>query len=528
MLGGLAVISLGAAPVANAHPLGNATVNHYDGLHLYPDRLTDQAVEDIAEIPTLQRKSLIDRNGDGKLDDAERAGYASGQCAAMASADDIAVDGRRLTLHVDSSSYTERPGVIRLTVGRLECQLSSNADLSGHRSVTLSSAWDSAGIGWHEITAVGTGLALQQSPFPATSVSDELRKYPNDMLSSPLNVRGGTLDVTAGSGTSTYAAAQHLPVAGVAVRALNKLATAFNDLVGSRHLTVGIGLLAILLSMLLGAGHAFLPGHGKTIMAAYLVGRRGRLRDVVLVGATVTITHTAGVLVLGLIISITAAFSTTAAEQDLGIISGLIIAGVGLGLLVSALVRLRRHRQSPVVQQLSELALVPAGVAPAAMSAHDHSGHDHSGHDHHHGDEHSHADTHEHSHADEHSHGHTHGPGLRHSHGPGFSRGGLVGLGVAGGLVPSPSALLVLLAAIALGRTAFGIVLVLGYGLGMAGALTAAGLLLVKLRDRLGRIAAGRKLSAANRLIFLMPFLTAALVLVVGVGLTLRAADGIV
>jgi ABC-type nickel/cobalt efflux system permease component RcnA len=92
--------------------------------------------------------------------------------------------------------------------------------------------------------------------------------------------------------------------------------------------------------------------------------------------------------------------------------------------------------------------------------------------------------------------------------------------------VPSPSALLVLLAAIALGRTVYGVVLVLGYGLGMAMALTAAGLLLLRLRSRLGRLAAGVRLARLTRVVDALPVLTACLVLVVGMGLALQALAG--
>ncbi len=120
--------------------------------------------------------------------------------------------------------------------------------------------------------------------------------------------------------------------------------------------------------------------------------------------------------------------------------------------------------------------------------------------------------------------GHTHGPG-GHTHGPEFGRRGLVGMGIAGGLVPSPSALVVLLASIALGRTAFGVVLVVAYGLGMAGTLTAVGLLLVHLRARLdagaSRLSGSRLLS---RLTLALPVLTAGLVFVVGVSLVVRGA----
>jgi ABC-type nickel/cobalt efflux system permease component RcnA len=99
----------------------------------------------------------------------------------------------------------------------------------------------------------------------------------------------------------------------------------------------------------------------------------------------------------------------------------------------------------------------------------------------------------------------------------------LVGLGVAGGLVPSPSALIVLLGAIALGRTWFGVALVTAYGLGMAATLTVTGLLLVKLADRLEqRASAGRRL--ATRLSALAPLGTATMVVLLGAGLALRSA----
>jgi len=568
VLAAASALVLVTAPGASAHPLGNFTVNHYDGLHLYADHVSDHAVEDVAEIPTLQRQGLIDTDGNGRLSDAERASYAGRQCRDMARAVSVVVGGRRVPLSVTASSYAERPGAIHLTAARLECDLAGPVEVSGKALVQVESSWDGAGVGWHEITAVGSGVALDRSPFQARSISDELRAYPNNLLSSPVDVRSGTFDVTPGAGTSTYQAAKDLPVAGFLVRKLNGLATAFNDTVGTKHLTVGVGLLAVVLSVLLGAGHAFLPGHGKTIMAAYLVGRRGRLRDVVTVGATVTITHTAGVLLLGLAISTTSAFAPTAAEQYLGIVSGLIVAGVGVGLLVSALRRRRRPgvagalRVAPdvgeVVQELhlDDRGAVPAAavlraegggdvavLAPARIHPHEHPHpHEHAPHEH---APHEHAPHEQAPHGHDHPHdappvagghdhgpgGHSHGLGRRHSHSPGeggFSRGGLVGLGVAGGLVPSPSALLVLLAATALGRTVFGVVLVLGYGLGMAAALSAAGLLLVKLRGRLDRYADSPRLARMEKVLAALPVLTALLVFAVGAGLVLRAIGGTV
>ena len=572
-------VVLGGTVAASAHPLGNATVNHYDGLTLTGDRVSDFAVEDIAEIPTFQRKVIVDANHDGVLSVAEMAAYSVKQCASLAAGDHLTVAGNPVAWQVLSTSYSERPGAIDLKIGRLVCQLQAKANLSGGATVALNDGWDGDGIGWHEITAVATGVSLKNSPVPAASISDQLLHYPINLLTSPLTVRSTSLDVTAGAGGSTYAKVKSLPVAGFFVRELSKATTGFNNMLDRKNLGVGIGILAVVLSMLLGAGHAFLPGHGKTVMAAYLVGKRGRLRDVVTVGATVTVTHTAGVLILGLLITLGAQFATVVVLQDLAVISGGTVAFVGAALLASAL-RRRRAEQASVENHLARLevdtlaveealvhqdrsetsartlvlhgssteGMITALAEPHSHDAHSHGshGHDHP-HPHPHDDQAAHAHGHDHPHDDhaahdhphphdDHDHAagavHSHGWGKAHSHapataaGPAFSRGGLIGLGAAGGLVPSPSALVVLLAAVTAGRTYFGIGLVLAYGLGMALALCVAGLLVVRLQDRLTRMLAGRKIARLGWVASALPILTASLVLIVGLGLMAKAISG--
>jgi ABC-type nickel/cobalt efflux system permease component RcnA len=238
------------------------------------------------------------------------------------------------------------------------------------------------------------------------------------------------------------------------------------------HLTPFVGALAVLLALTLGAAHAALPGHGKTVMAAYIAGRRGRRRDALTVGAIVTLTHTGGVLVLGLLLTATAGLAGEVVLSWLGIASGILVAAVGVAMLAGVL-----RRRTPV---------------------------------HHHDHGHSHEHPHDH-------HGHPH-PSRQ------VGRLSLVGMGIAGGLVPSPSALIVLLGAIGLGRTAFGVLLVLAYGAGMAAMLTAAGLVLVRMRDRW----ASRPRRTLARLAALAPAGTAALVLCVGLGLAGRAALGVI
>ena len=216
-------------------------------------------------------------------------------------------------------------------------------------------------------------------------------------------------------------------------------------------------------------------------MAAYLAGRRGRRRDAVLVGATVTLTHTVGVLVLGLLLTVASSVAGEAVLRYLGVVSGLLVVVVGVVLLRDARRDLREHSQDDALRRsrsgapsgrgpVRRPAGAPAGRRPGTRHAHDDAGRPRA----------TATDT------------VTATPTVTATAPRGFSRRSLVGIGVAGGLVPSPSALVVLLGAIALGRTVFGVLLVLAYGLGMAGVLTAVGLLLVHGRARLERLAPGR------------------------------------
>ena len=477
---------------ASAHPLGNFTVNYYEGLTLSANRIGVLVVVDSAELPTYNRiRPAVDTNGDNQVSPAERQAYAAGACGHLAGGLVLTVNDARAALASSSSSFALLPSATLrgLSTGRLTCELAAPVDLRSSTDVAFADRVD-ATYGWHEITAVGHDVHVTSSSVnnagdavAATSISDELRRYPGGLLSSPLNIRVVDMRVAPGAGpaaTGAYRVAR--PNALTA--ALQPLTKAFERTAGSRQLTVPVVAVAIVLAMLLGAGHAALPGHGKTVMAAYLVGRRGTMRDAMLVGTTVTFSHTVGVLVLGTAIALSAAWVDTTTLQYLGVVSVLLIAGVGAGLLRST-VRARRPSAHP----------------------HDHQ-HDHP-HDHPHG----------HAHGHDHEH---HGDAHVHEHGttPGFTKRGLVSLGIAGGLVPSPSALVVLLSAVALGRTAFGVVLVLGYGIGMALTLMSAGLMLAKVGGATSGLLRGR---VAERYVHLLPLLTAALFIVVGCGLAARS-----
>jgi ABC-type nickel/cobalt efflux system permease component RcnA len=494
---GAALVLLAPAGPAAAHPLGNFSVNQLDSLALYPDRIEVAAIVDTAELPTLQDRSTVDTSGDGEVSDGERGAYAARACADLAGRFEVSVRGERLMWTVGASSYSYAPGAAGLSTARLDCALTVPADLARAGEVRVDNHYLVERVGWREIVATGRGVRLVDPPVPATSrTGGDLRSYPADMLSNPPDVRSAVLRTEPGEGGAAAAASRVDSDTSWTTRLVSAGESKLNALVGEGGQGPLVGLLAVLLALALGAAHAALPGHGKTIMAAYLAGKRGRARDAVAVGGMVTLTHTGGVLVVGLLLTTFAGLVGQAVLGWLGVVSGVLVVAVGAAMLVG----LRRR-----------------GVA----AGHHHHHHGWLGHQHGHSHDHSHDRDHSHDH--DHSHGHPHDSGPRRP-----SKLGIAGIGVAGGLVPSPSALIVLLGAVGLGRTLFGVLLVLAYGLGMAGTLTAAGLALVGLQKRWARrtrvSTRTRWLAVSARLGRLMPTATGSLVLLVGLGLVGRAA----
>lgn len=493
-----------AAPAAQAHPLGNFTVNHYDGLTLYPDRIEILAVLDTAEIPTVQQRGVVDADGDGRYSADEATTHGAAECADLRGALVARVDGEPVTFAVTSAEAAFPVGEQGLATTIVTCRLGAPADLADGANIEFSDSFRAERIGWREITAVGAGLRIDTADVPAQSPSQQLRAYPQDLLTDPLNQRAARIAVVPGSGSAAPAPLAQLPITGVGWLdgILDSGGRLLTGLATSPELTPAVGALAVLLALVLGASHAALPGHGKTVMAAYLAGRQGTRRDALAVGATVTITHTTGVLVFGLLVTLVATFAPEMAIRWLGVLSGLLVAAVGVALLRTAVRRRRELASLPAAERTG--VLVGAAVGGGAIVG------SHHGHGHPHG------------------HGHGHGPGPHGGTDPDrWSRTSLIGLGVAGGLVPSPTALLVLLVAVDFERTWFGIGLVLCYAVGMAGTLTAAGLLLVSVRDRLAgsqRTRAWRE--RAGRLAAALPVATALLVLAVGIGLALRSLAG--
>lgn len=506
--GALIMLALGA-PAASAHPLGNFTVNFHSGIRVEPTAVTVVVVTDAAEIPTVQTFPAATTG----VDAAAATGYRTQRCAEVARTAELRLSGARVALSVASSEVTFPPGAAGLPTTRLTCDLRTSERLDPVNAVlSYRLPFEADRLGWREITAVGDGVQLADSTVPTTSPSETLTAYPQDLLSSPLHVTEATMQIRSGSGVVAGPAAPGAPSDSLS-RGVDRLTAAYTDLIASHDLTFSFGLVAVVLAIILGAMHAFAPGHGKALMAATLVGREGTLRQAVTIGLSVTVTHSLGVLILGLALTFTSLAAPEQVYPWLGLVSGVLLVAIGTTLLRAAMRR----------PSYAGEAMVPA----QRPGGHSHSAPEHGVHNH---DVHSHAHEHGADHRDSpapHSHGffsHTHQPAE-------LGTRSLLAVGFTGGLVPSPSALLVLLGGIALGRAWFGVVLVVAYGLGMAAALVAVGLALVKFKDWLERHLDRLTLrghSAGARLISRwVPAFTSALVILIGLGVAARAASSI-
>ncbi|MGW3114589.1 nickel transporter [Streptomyces sp. NPDC001091] len=565
VLAGAGALLLGPAPAADAHPLGNFTVNRYDGLVAAPGLLRVTHVEDLAEIPATQAKPDLERLG--------TAGWAERRCAEAARGSELTVDGRRVTLTVSTARARLRPGQAGLDTLRLECAESAPLPRGATVSLGFRSAGLSSGPGWREITARGDRMTLSRSDVPGKSVSRELTIYPADLLSSPADTSAARLTLRPGG--TALAPEREAPGASVLPRGADRWTQALNDLVARRDLTLGFAALALLIAIGLGAAHALAPGHGKTLMAAAAAARggRARLRDVLPLAASVTVTHTLGVIALGLLVTAGSA-ATPSVVAWLGVASGALVLGAGANLFrrawrVRAAEAAHTHEHVPssgagptgAAAETRALALVGGGhgeggegdrvhthhgagahvSSPHGDTAHVPSSHGdtphmpdhHHPHSHSHDDDHTHAHEHGHAHGQTHDHGHAHDHPLVHTHG-GHTHShptaptlrGTILLGFAGGLVPSPSAVVVLVGAAALGQAWFGLLLVVAYGAGLALTLTAAGFAVVRLGSVAGRLLdrnpARPARPAAALLRRTIPLASALAVLLLGAGLMLK------
>lgn len=516
---GIALLSIGG--VATAHPLGNFTINHYDGIRVGVDAVVIDHVVDMAEIPTFRERAAMDTDSDGAVGADETAAYLAKACDAGLARLDLRAGGTTLPLSITHLGLTFPMGQGALTT-RVVCvyRAALPATLGAATTdFTFESTADTERIGWREIVVQGDGVTLIGSDAPAVGVSERLTQYPADLLEAPAAQVTATWSASAGGGALGALVVSDAQPVGGATTSSSAPATASvpggiadlgSDVAAvfqAKELTLPVILFSMLAAAALGALHAASPGHGKTVMAAYLVGSRGTSRQALGLGMTVTLSHTLGVLALGgLSLFASSIIAPERLYPILGTISGAIVIGIGTWLVLGRVRIIRRERAESHAHDR----------AHATGTAHDQ--------EHKHGAAHGHEEAHGHDHPPVDDGYHSHG-GIRHTHlpaaGSSLSMRGLFALGLAGGMVPSVSAIILLLGSISLGRPAYGIALTVAFGAGMAVVLVGVGVLLVHARGLLDRIpahAAGMRLSRA------LPTATALVVLGAGVVITTQAA----
>lgn len=511
------------APAALAHPLGNLTVNHFSSIEVGAERIRVRYVVDMAEIPTVQELQTADTDGGGSHSDEELNAYLERVAPEYARGLLLGVDGARVPLEVVGKRISTPAGTGGLLTLRVECDLEGEApptrDGAATRSLRYEDTNHGGRIGWHEIVVrPAPGVTIFNSRAFGSGVSDELRKYPAEGSGAPLDERVAELSFTRGAAPEGSTAL--LSREG---RAVESGRDRFAELIELKELTPGVALLALLLAAGLGGLHALSPGHGKAVVGAYLVGSRGTPRHAAFLGLAVTVTHTSSVFALGLVTLFASRYVLPEKLfPALSLVSGAIVLVVGLSLFVR---RLRAALGGPA--HLHEHS-----------HAHDHEhahGHEHGhspDHEHVHEPEHAHSHAHDHSHTRDHTHhqhpveeGHVHMHGGRaHSHLPPGADDApvtwrsLLALGVSGGLLPCPSALVVMLSAIALGRVGFGLLLIVAFSLGLSAVLTGVGLLFVYA----GRMMKNSSI-ASGRLARSLPVVSAFVITCVGAAICYEA-----
>jgi ABC-type nickel/cobalt efflux system permease component RcnA len=461
-------VLLGAAGAASAHPLGNFSTNHLTVVRVSADRVDVRYVLDQAEIPTFRERGTAPTTVLAR----KRAEAAAGLR--------LRVAGRDVPLRARGPgriSFPSGQGGLRTT----HAEILFSARVRTRGAVVVRDGSFPGRVGWRSVVVrPGEGTAVRSS-VPSTDPTRGLRSYPGDLLDDPADRRVARLSVSPGLGTVMAPDGEEASGDGPGRSISEGLSGAFADA------AAGQGVLVFLLLAAFGWGalHALSPGHGKAMVAAYLVGTRGTARDAVALGAIVTVTHTIGVFALGLV---TLALSAYVLPEQLypwlNLASGLLVLLVGLAVLRG---RVRGAR---------------------AGHAHDHHHHDDQHHDHHHDHHHHHHDHHHHHHAPRSS-----------------SPRELLAMGASAGLIPCPSALVVLLAAIAQAQVALGLTLIVAFSAGLAATLTALGLAVVWVGGLAGRIRLPPRVRLAATA---LPAVSAAVIIVVGAVLTAQAVPDLV
>jgi nickel/cobalt exporter len=497
---GLLVMGLFCMPrLGAAHPMGNFSINHFSALEVHPTLVRLRYVIDMAEIPTFQE--MQEYGVMARPDEPKTIAYRERKVEELRQGLVIRTGDSVLPLTLQTSEISFPPGAGDLPTLRLA--MVYQAPLTAETGELVYEDRNfSQRVGWKEIVASPHGGAsFMRSSVPVESKSKQLTEYATDLLQAPPQELRAALTFV----IPAVARLQQPPVPAIAAPVAPAVPEAqtprslLTELITARQLSPGMILLSLLIAIGLGAFHALEPGHGKTLVAAYLVGSRGTAWHALLLGLTVTASHTIGVFALGVVTLLASHYVVPEQLYPwLGLTSGLLIAGMGITLLQ----RVWLHYHGSMIDEHSH-----AHGEHHRYRYHPHSHH----HDRPQGSGH-------------HAHAHDGHDYPKHMHGPGGPRdvsyGTLLTLGVTGGMIPCPGALVVLLSAVALQRIAFGMLLIVAFSIGLAAVLVATGLLLVSARGVMQRWSGG------GPWLTYLPFLSPLVMVPLGILLAVQSLRG--
>lgn len=503
------------AAAALAHPMGNFSVSHYTRIEPSAQGAEVTYVLDLAEVPTYIL--LRDWKLDARSPQADLERKAAEQAREWAQGLEFHAAGKTVEPKFASAAIKISDGAGGLAVTRIAATFRL-AGVKPPLQFEDHNYPDRAG--WKEIVIrAGTGAEIESASQGSTDRSAALTQYPADPTSAPPQDLRASVDWRVTGVVLSRAAPKVVPIAQPKTGATRAVpppsstpqvaqppgTVVKGDFISRLLARDRIGwqwmLLGLLVAFGIGGAHALEPGHGKTIVAAYVVGSRGTAKHAAILGGVVTFTHTVSVFLLGLAMLLLS--KTIVPEHVIRIleaVSGLSIVGIGAWMLY---------------QRVRGLGARARGTASHHHHHHHHDNH-HPSHDHHHSHDDHHHD-HGHPHQQGHAHSHNHGP-HGHSHMPAgeITFGSLMALGVSGGMVPCPAALVIMLAAIAFGHVGAGLVLLVAFSLGLAGVLMAIGMAVLYAKSWIPESA----LSADHPFLRFVPVFSAIVILCLGLVMT--------
>jgi ABC-type nickel/cobalt efflux system permease component RcnA len=440
------VFLLGAPKQTAAHPMGNFSINHYARIRVGAEKTAVQYILDFAEIPTYQL---------GGLHTDEWVANLS-----------LRIGGENQPLSLEHVDSQKLPGAGGLPTLRVVFDLASRG-IAFNERIDFADTNFPDRLGWKEIVVESDGTVAFPDGNPFTKdLSNALTSYPSDLLSSPPNIDHLSIRVSSGFENASTNPKSEIRIpnsqSGSSAWGTLQKGDRLSQILVQQDLPLNLVLLGCLIAFCLGSFHALSPGHGKTIVAAYLVGNRGTAKHAVFLGAVVTFTHTIGVFLLGLLTLFASRYIVPETLYPwMGFLSGMMVLVIGLNLF--------RQRF-------------------AGLHHHDHTGN--------------------------HDHGHSHAVPEK------ITASNLLALGVSGGIVPCPSALVVLLSAIALHRIEAGLLFIVAFSAGLASVLVGIGILVVRAGGWLSRF------SAADTIARNMPVVSAAVISALGLGIAAESLAG--